>query len=425
MHLIRKIEVEGFWDTYRVVTPINDDVTFFIGENGTGKTTLINLIASALTGDFVGLEKMPFKKISIHLSKDESGKQPTITVSKGQRKERPVQLIEYKIREDEGAADTKYSLDETQERMWLRRGERYLQEYYRHYATGLVPALRDLVQVHWLSVHRTPSAERLREERTYESTVDRRLEAISNELVRFFSSLSKRKDEEVRKFQEFIFISLLEQPSDNELFRVQRSQKLDEDKDAIKTIFQELSVSNPNAPRLIESFYSRAEELYVRMRADFREFKASDLSVLSSSRRIDAVVDKWRSHKAEIDRIFSQRDKFIAIINSLLRRKQMEVSDSNELVFVTRTDKRLTPQMLSSGEKQLLILLSEALIQRQVPSIFIADEPELSLHVRWQEKLVPSLREINNKAQIIAATHSPDIVGPLADRTVDMETLIP
>jgi predicted ATPase len=85
----------------------------------------------------------------------------------------------------------------------------------------------------------------------------------------------------------------------------------------------------------------------------------------------------------------------------------------------------LTPQMLSSGEKQLLILLSETLLQREQPAVFIADEPELSLHVLWQEKLVGSLRSLNPSAQIIAATHSPDIVGPLADHAIDMETLIP
>ena len=78
-----------------------------------------------------------------------------------------------------------------------------------------------------------------------------------------------------------------------------------------------------------------------------------------------------------------------------------------------------------SGEKQLLILLSETLLQRERPYIFIADEPELSLHVLWQEKLIASLRALNPAAQIIAATHSPDIVGALESQAIDMEELIP
>jgi predicted ATPase len=81
--------------------------------------------------------------------------------------------------------------------------------------------------------------------------------------------------------------------------------------------------------------------------------------------------------------------------------------------------------MLSSGEKQLLILLSETLLQKEKPAVLIADEPELSLHVLWQERLITSLRALNPSGQIIVATHSPDIVGRLGPRAVNMETLIP
>jgi len=87
--------------------------------------------------------------------------------------------------------------------------------------------------------------------------------------------------------------------------------------------------------------------------------------------------------------------------------------------------KILSSGVLSSGEKQLLILLGETLLQRERPSILIADEPELSLHVLWQEKLIANLRTLNPAAQIVVATHSPDIVGSLGNRAIDMETLIP
>lgn len=428
MHHIQRIEVDGFWDTHKVAVDIHDDVTFFIGENGTGKTTLINIIAAALTADFATLEKLPFKKITIFLAPNSEGRRPIIAASKNHKKDRSIDFIEYKIRKDENDPEVKYSLDEGQERVWLRRveaGPRYVQDFYRHFSHGLLSELSSLVKVDWLSVHRTPNLERLREERTYESTVDRRLETISNDLVRYFASLSKLKDEQVRAFQEFIFVSLLEQPSDYELFRSRRKEKLADDKQAMFAIFKELRVSRPNVSELIESFYSRAERLFARTDDRGITFSPGDLSIFASARRIDAVVDQWKQRKKAIETIFAQRDKFVRITNGLLQRKQLELSDSDELVFISRTKKKLTPQMLSSGEKQLLILLSEALLQRQTPSILIADEPELSLHVRWQERLVPSLRELNSNSQIIAATHSPDIVGPLGDKTIDMESIIP
>jgi energy-coupling factor transporter ATP-binding protein EcfA2 len=79
---------------------------------------------------------------------------------------------------------------------------------------------------------------------------------------------------------------------------------------------------------------------------------------------------------------------------------------------------------LSSGEKQLLIILGEAVLQGNTPWLYIADEPELSLHVDWQEKLIRSLRGLNPNAQIIFATHSPDIVSTYGENVFDMEKIL-
>ena len=61
------------------------------------------------------------------------------------------------------------------------------------------------------------------------------------------------------------------------------------------------------------------------------------------------------------------------------------------------------------------------MLQKAAPWIYIADEPELSLHVNWQVVLVDNLREMNPASQIIVATHSPDIVSHYARNVHDME----
>jgi predicted ATP-dependent endonuclease of OLD family len=53
-------------------------------------------------------------------------------------------------------------------------------------------------------------------------------------------------------------------------------------------------------------------------------------------------------------------------------------------------------------------------------NVFIIDEPELSLHLRWQEMLLEKMIESNPRAQIIVATHSPEIVGELRDNCVSL-----
>ena len=58
----------------------------------------------------------------------------------------------------------------------------------------------------------------------------------------------------------------------------------------------------------------------------------------------------------------------------------------------------------------MLIILLTALVQNNEPTVMIMDEPELSLHTDWQEKLIDYIRQLNENVQIIIATHSPSIV---------------
>lgn len=78
---------------------------------------------------------------------------------------------------------------------------------------------------------------------------------------------------------------------------------------------------------------------------------------------------------------------------------------------------------LSSGEKQLFILLTEALLQKENNYLFIADEPELSLHIDWQKRILQEMLTLNPNAQIIVATHSPEIAGNYPDKVVNMKNI--
>ncbi|WP_315718632.1 MULTISPECIES: AAA family ATPase [unclassified Bradyrhizobium] len=429
MYHIARVAIDGFWETHSVELLLFPEVTFLIGQNGTGKTTLINLLAAALTADFRTLDRLPFKKISIHFTGGEKGAAPRIVVNKSKRADRPFELIEYRVKPaGAGSQEVKYSLDDIEEQLVMRRAvsdPRSLREFYRHMSSGLLIKLREIAEVNWLSVHRAPTSDRSREERSYDSAVDQRLEGLSNDLVRFFSTLSQQKDVEVRSFQESIFVSLIAQ-SELKLENQQDLDKLDGFADAIQNIFQELHVAKDQTEPLIRSFLERARAVKAHL-ADANKggFLLDDALLLLDLRRISSVVDRWNKLQERLATVFAPRDKWRQIVNELFRRKTMNLTDSNELQFVSRTGKILTASMLSSGEKQLLILLSETLLQRERPAIFIADEPELSLHVLWQEKLVASLRQLNPSAQLIIATHSPDIVGPLAGHAIDMETLIP
>ena len=91
---------------------------------------------------------------------------------------------------------------------------------------------------------------------------------------------------------------------------------------------------------------------------------------------------------------------------------------------IYKEDKQISFDQLSSGEKQLLILLTETLLQKGQPFVFLADEPEISLHIEWQAKIVSSIKELNQQAQVIVATHSVEIAGGWKKNIIDMEDIV-
>lgn len=83
--------------------------------------------------------------------------------------------------------------------------------------------------------------------------------------------------------------------------------------------------------------------------------------------------------------------------------------DSNEILF-SQYGETIPPYMLSSGEKQILVILLTALVQENRPGVMLMDEPEISLHIEWQQRLITLVRTLNPNVQIILCTHSPAIV---------------
>ena len=68
------------------------------------------------------------------------------------------------------------------------------------------------------------------------------------------------------------------------------------------------------------------------------------------------------------------------------------------------------PYQLSSGEKQMLAILLTVLVEDNENYVLFMDEPEVSLHVEWQQRLIELILSLNPNVQIILTTHSPALV---------------
>ncbi|QYX30531.1 AAA family ATPase [Sphaerospermopsis torques-reginae] len=112
---------------------------------------------------------------------------------------------------------------------------------------------------------------------------------------------------------------------------------------------------------------------------------------------------------AKIEAIYEPKKTFIEIINYLFTHTDKKF-DEKEFHFIkTGIQTPILPQDLSSGEKQILIILLKTLLQDKQPYILLMDEPEISLHIDWQRSLIEHIRQINPNCQIIITTHSPTI----------------
>ena len=85
------------------------------------------------------------------------------------------------------------------------------------------------------------------------------------------------------------------------------------------------------------------------------------------------------------------------------------VRTENEIRF-SQIGETLVPYQLSSGEKQMLAILLTVLVQDGEPYVLFMDEPEVSLHIEWQKRLIDLIVELNPNVQIILTTHSPAVI---------------
>lgn len=99
------------------------------------------------------------------------------------------------------------------------------------------------------------------------------------------------------------------------------------------------------------------------------------------------------------------------------------LSSSGQIIA---SDGTLIPtEGLSDGELQILGLCTELIarpaLSNHAPDLVILDEPELHLHIRWQEAVIPLvLSKMGRRTAVLVATHSPAVIGDFMDRAIPM-----
>lgn len=426
MHLLHSAQITGLWGERDVEIVFHSDVNFLIGANGSGKTTVINLIAATLNTDFETLDRIPFDKVHLRLEEANStdrSKTATIEVEKKAVPELPFPRVTVSFRGSPKAKTVSFSLDQWQEDVHLRRYRTAGREMFRRVRTSFGEELKGLTNVSWLSIHRYQGGADTEESKSVTSSVDKKLVQLNNEFVKYFSLLSKRADNEAASFQEKVFLSLIYEQTDTQLWSSIQQLDLDQERASLIDIFRNFNLKDTQFSASVDKQFAAVDEA-VRNAKKTKGYSAKDFFALLNMWRVHAVVQEWRELVKQQKLIYQPKATFLDLINKqLVGGKKLAVNDKNELEAVTASGKTLSLMDLSSGEKQLIIILGQALLQECAAWIYIADEPELSLHMTWQVQLVANLRALNPNAQVIFATHSPDLVASFGSKVFDMGNL--
>lgn len=135
-----------------------------------------------------------------------------------------------------------------------------------------------------------------------------------------------------------------------------------------------------------------------------------DYQVNVGNRMIQLLTSGAPNAKEEATEASAYKTMFLDLVDDLFSETGKRIDrTSNELSFL-QFGEQLSPYKLSSGEKQMLIILLTALTQDRQPYVLFMDEPEASLHFEWQKRLIDMVLQLNPNVQIILTTHSPAVV---------------
>ena len=149
-------------------------------------------------------------------------------------------------------------------------------------------------------------------------------------------------------------------------------------------------------------------------------FKLSEVS------RITSIIDK--AEKTEEAKKEARRpiETFLNTVNRFIANgiynKEICIDDDGIVYLKTNGNKAIDIQNMSSGEKQIVTFFAYLIfgLENTNQSIFIVDEPELSLHLNWQRQFVDSIMDVNKNVQLIFATHAPEMIGRHRDSAVKL-----
>lgn len=354
---LQSIYVSGLQGTtHDIILEFNSDLNIVTGRNGAGKTTILKLIWYILSGNI----ELAFSEIyfnEVKLMTDEY----TISLSRIENKERKknnsaIILINYNTGSNE-----KIEIDSNE----LRMVERYIHTKLKGNSV-FFPTFRRI-------------------EGGFATQNNRRIYRESSGLQRALSELSDELSNE-----NHIFVSSLS-TSDIELLLIKKHSELSEK-------YNHLQSENSN---------------HIINRIKQNSDNSDNEKAKQTLNLIQEEIQRMEQKKQEIMQPFETLKN---LVSEFFKHSGIKLNKMN-LSFGDAAN-AINSDLLSAGEKQMFSFIAYNTFYHD--TIFIIDEPELSLHIDWQRTLFPMLLKQGTSNQFIVATHSPFIYGKYPDKELQL-----
>jgi predicted ATP-dependent endonuclease of OLD family len=365
------------------------DVNIFFGFNGSGKTSLLKILHAGLAGESGSLAGVPFNSASIGFfstSQDKVIKRSITRQSSDSRtlkqQQRDYQVaLERTIAEQGGVISV-----ETAANLASRRFE--IGEWTSN------PAIKGTGRFR----HRYLSTNRLMGD------------AIP----------LRRPDGRITEAElDAVFAEQIEQ-----IWRLYTNRVLSEVTEVqsagLREILQSLlfasSEPTEQSPPEVKEAYERASHFLKRRpgrqnSAEFREFQRR----FNEEPHFRSVVQDIDQIERRIEQAEEPRRRLAELVSAFFSEGKT-IRFTNRGIQAEVFGEEIQLASMSSGEKQLVRILIEAIMAED--DLIIIDEPELSMHIDWQRNLIHAIQTVNPEAQIIMATHSPDIMENVPDESI-------